>query len=355
MKRFTPVLLWMAMFGSSAPAAEPDDGLAELPATVARAAPSPNTVAYDGVIEALRQTVVAAQVSGAVVDLKIKVGDRVNQGDLLMRLDARAADQNAAASAAQLRAARAAQEVAAMELARQQKLAAERFISPAALDRAQGEYKAASAQVAALLAQTGAATTQSGFFVVRAPYSGVVADLPVMLGDMAMPGRALVTLFDPSALRISAAVPQSAAGLIGDGRDVRAEIPTLASPEQRTLNPRTVQILPAADSATHTVTVRADLPLDLQGALPGQFARLWLPAAQLRASPWVPAGAIVRRAEMVGLYVLDSAGRPLLRQVRLGRSNATHVEVLTGLSEGERVADNAQTAARLTAWVRPRP
>jgi RND family efflux transporter MFP subunit len=334
-------LAWL--LGSAAAAA------GELASVAAGRAPQGAQTAYDGVVEAVRQTVIAAQVSGAVVELKVKAGDRVAAGQLLMRLDARAAEQGAAASDAQLRAARAAQDVAAREFARQKQLAADNFISAAALDRAEAEFKAAQAQASAQLATAGAVRTQSGFYVVRAPYAGVVSDVPVTLGEMALPGRALATLFDPAALRVSAAVPQSAVAAVGDGKAVQAEIPSLPSAAQRLQTPMRVQVLPAADMATHTVTLRAELAADLTGAMPGQFARLWLPAVTAESSPWVPAQAVVRRSEMTGLYVLDANGRPLLRQVRLGRSDGTQVEILSGLNAGERVAIDAQAAARMTA------
>jgi hypothetical protein len=101
------------------------------------------------------------------------------------------------------------------------------------------------------------------------------------------------------------------------------------------------------------VTLRVDLAAGLAVA-PGQFARVWLPAleAGAAASPWVPLQSIVRRAEMTGLYVLDGGGRPLLRQVRLGRDDGVRVEVLAGLVIGERVATDAQAAARLSASAR---
>jgi membrane fusion protein, multidrug efflux system len=86
--------------------------------------------------------------------------------------------------------------------------------------------------------------------------------------------------------------------------------------------------------------------------MPGQFARLWLPSPSAAASPWVPSQAVVRRAEMTGLYVLDANDKPLLRQVRLGRSDGVQVEVLSGLNAGERVATDAQAAARMTALVK---
>ena len=323
-------------------AAEP---LASVPA---RSAAGGASTSYDGVVEALRQTVIAAQVSGAVVQLEVKAGDRVRAGQRLLRIDARAAEQASAASEAQVRAARAAQEVATKEYERQQQLHAERFISAAALDRARAEYQAALAQAQAQAAQAGAARTQSGFYVVHAPYAGVVSEVAVTLGDMALPGRALVTLYDPAALRVVAAVPQSvAARLQGEPAGaVRAELPALtAAPMQA---PRRVEVLPAADAATHTQTVRAELAPGLAGVLPGQFARLWLPGAtdERAGGVWVPAAAVVRRAEMTGVYVLDAQGRALLRQVRLGRRQGSEVELLAGVAVGERIATDPQAAAR---------
>jgi membrane fusion protein, multidrug efflux system len=348
-----------ALGALGASASEPPGRAPASGGTLAAFTPAPAEVgalvAFDGVVEALRRTTVASQVSGAVVELRVKAGDRVAAGQVLMRLDARSADQSAAATDAQVRAAEASREVAAKEWARQKQLAAERFISAAALDRAEAEYKAAQAQAAAQVAQAGAARTAVGFFVVRAPYAGVVSDVPVTLGDMAMPGRPLVTLHDPQALRVTASVPQSAAAVVGDGAAVRAQIAgTAAGAAPPMLTPRRVQILPAADAATHTVTIRADLAPGLAGAVPGQFARLWLPAMPGARTQglWVPLQAVVRRAEMTGLYVLDAQGRPLLRQVRLGRSDGERVEILAGLSAQERIASDAQAAARVTVSAR---
>lgn len=340
----------------AADAAAPGAAAGPLKSVAAEAAPGGGVVAYDGVVEALRQTTVAAQVPGAIVRLAVKAGDRVTAGQLLVQLDARAAAQSAEASAAQVQAARAALDVAAKEVERQRKLFADRFISQAALDRAEAEFRAAQAQAGAQVAQAEAARTQTGFFTVRAPYAGVVSDVPVTLGDMAMPGRVLMTLYDPAALRVTAAVPQSAAARIGAGAVVRLELPALPA-DRRKLAPVRVQVLPAADAGTHTVTVRAELAPRTEGLVPGQFARLWLPApgeggadaGARAASPWVPASAIVRRAELTGLYVLDAEGRPLLRQVRLGRSDGERVEILSGLAAGERVAAEPQAAARLVA------
>ena len=321
---------------------------AELPSVPAQSASRMDSSGFDGTVEAVRQTVIAAQVSGAIVQLDARVGERVKAGQQLLRIDTRAADQNAAASEAQVQAARAALDVARKEFGRQQQLFQNQFISQAALDRAESEFKATQAQVNVQLAQAGAARTQSGLHLVRAPYDGVVAEVLVALGDMAMPGRPLVTVYDPSALRVSAAVPQTVASRMTAGQLPRAELPGLP-PASQWLTPTRMQLLPTVDASTHTVQLRADLPAGLSGVTPGMFARLWLPMAATSASSalTVPTQAIVRRAEMVGLYVLDPAGKPLLRQVRLGRTEGDRVEVLSGLMPGERVATDPQAAARV--------
>lgn len=300
---------------------------------------------YDGVVEALRQTVMAAQVSGAVVAINVKAGDRVQANQVLLKIDAHAADQNAAASEAQVQAARSSLALASSELERQRRLYQKQYISQAAFERAEAQFRATSAEVAAQLAQAGAARTQSGFFVLKAPYAGVIADVPVVLGDMAMPGRPLLTLYDPVALRVTAAVPQTVAARLALAPAVKLELPGL--PDQRRWPlPGKVQLLPTVDAATHTAQIRVDLPPAADLA-PGMFARVWLPLpAGGAARLFVPAGAVVRRAEMTGVYVIGQGGRPLLRQVRLGATRDDAVEILAGVAAGERVALDPQAAAR---------
>ena len=351
MLKFHPLALALILAGLAPLAGAAGAAGAELAVVPAQAAASQGRTGFDGVVEAVRQTTIAAQVPGAVVELAVKAGERVKAGQLLLRIDARSADQGAAASEAQVQAARAALDVATREYTRQQKLRDKQYISQAALDQAEAQFKATRAQVAAQVAQAGAARTQTGLHTVRAPYGGVVAEVPVQLGDMAMPGRALVTLYDPGALRVTAALPQSVAGGAGTLADaVRVELPGLAAAQQWP-QPTRVQLLPTVDAATHTQQVRADLPAGLEGVAPGMFARLWLPLARQGDSAGaqrvsVPLASVVRRAEMTGVYVQGEGGRPLLRQVRLGRVDGERVEVLTGLAPGEQVIADPQAATR---------
>lgn len=349
--RLTRLAAAALVAGSLAAVAATSEPAARLAAVPAAPAASTQTTGFDGVVEAVRQTVVAAQVPGAVVQLSVQAGDRVSAGQVLVRIDARSAEQSAVASDAQVQAARAALDVAAKDFDRQKQLAQTHFISQAALERAEAEFKAQQAQVNAQLAQAGVARTHSGLHLVRAPFAGIVSDVPVALGDMAMPGRALLTLYDPATLRITAAVPQTVVAQ-WDARQLPvAELPGRRGlPGGERVTPTRVQVLPAVDAATHTAQLRAELPSGLAGVAPGMFARLWLPvtpAAAGAGTPTVPLQAVVRRAELTGLYVLDPAGKPVLRQVRLGRTLGERVEVLAGLTAGESVASDPQAAARV--------
>ena len=328
---------WLAM-----PAAAVTPSLASAPVQASRHEAAGG---FDGVVEAVRQSALAAQVSGALTAIEVKAGDKVGAGQVLARIDARTAEQHAGASQAQVRAAQAVLEVARQDYERQQQLYQKHYISQAALQRAEAQFKAAQAESQALLAQAGAARTQSGLHVLRAPFAGVVADVPAQLGDMAMPGKTLLVIYEPNALRVTAAVPQSA--LPSSLADLQVEVPGL--PEaRRWFAGAHAQVLPLVDAGTHTVQLRVALPAATSGLRPGMFARVWLPgAAAAEPRLFVPVAAVLRRGEMTGVYVLDEQGTPLLRQVRLGRADGARIEVLAGVSAGERVALDPQAAARL--------
>ncbi|MCL2297283.1 MAG: efflux RND transporter periplasmic adaptor subunit [Proteobacteria bacterium] len=301
-------------------------------------------IRFDGVVEAVRQTVIAAQVQGAVVALPVKVGDKVRAGQVLARLDARAAEQSAVASAAQVEAARAARDAAAREYERQQQLFRKNYISQAALDRAEAQYKATQAETAARLASADAARTQSGFYVIQAPYDGVVVEANVVLGDMAMPGRPLLTLYDPAALRVRVMAPESMASAAVSPQEVG-----ILFAGGNTVTPTALQWLPSSDPGTHTRELRLTLPSELANVRPGQYAQVALPVAGNAPGQrlYVPISAVVRRAELTAVYVIGQDGKPLLRQVRLGLAAGDRVEVLSGVRAGEQVALDPQAAARI--------
>lgn len=285
-------------------------------------------------VEAVRQSTVSAQVAGRIVELRFDVGDYVKKGDVIVRIDERAAAQAVAASEAQVREAQAALANARAQYERSKQLVQQKFISAAALEKAETDFKQAQARLTAMLAGAGAAATERSFATIVAPYSGVVSARHVELGEMAAPGKPLMTGFDPSGLRVVASVPQTQIGAIQALSRARVELPAAG----KWVDAKSVTLVPAADPRTHTMRVRLELPEDVRGVYPGMFARAHF-ATGRATRLMVPRDAIVRRSEVTAVYVLPEKGWPQLRQVRLGTAgDEQSVEVLAGLKPGERVA-----------------
>ncbi|OGA40984.1 MAG: efflux transporter periplasmic adaptor subunit [Betaproteobacteria bacterium RIFCSPLOWO2_12_FULL_68_19] len=288
----------------------------------------------EAVVEAVRQSTVSAQIAGRIVDIRFDVGDYVKKGEVIVRIDERAASRALEASEAQVREAQAALGNARAHYERSKQLLAQKFISQAALDQAEAAYRAAQARVGALLAGAGAAATERSFATVLAPYSGVVAARHVELGEMATPGRPLMTGFDPATLRVVATVPQAQVGAIQAGGKARIELPSAG----RWIEVKQITVVPAADPRTHTTRIRLELPGEVRGVYPGVYARAHF-VVGTAPKLLVPRAAVFRRSELTAVYVLGDDNRPQLRQVRLGAAGDEHaVEVLAGLKPGERVA-----------------
>jgi len=293
-----------------------------------------STVSAEAVVEAVRQSTVSAQIAGRIVDLPFDVGDRVQKGQVIARIDERSVSQAQAASDAQVRAAEAAAQNARAGYERTRALFAQKFVSQAALDKAESDLKAAESQLKAMLAGAGQAATERSFATLAAPYSGVVSARHVQLGEMATPGKPIMTGFDPASLRVVATVASAQVPAIQSGARARVEVPAA----NRWIEARGIVVVPAADPRTHSTQVRIELPDDAKGIYPGVFARAHFVVGHAPRL-MVPRAAIVRRSEVTAAYVLDDSGVPRLRQVRLGSvADEAGIEVLAGLRPGERVA-----------------
>ena len=314
---------------------------AEIATAVAEFHEVDRTYPAEGVVEAVRQSSVAAQVPGRIVELRVDAGQAVVRGQVLARIDEREAAQALAAGEAQTARAEADLANARVNFERTKRLVEQKFVSQAALDKALADYKSAQAQAAAARAgalQAGAAKSHT---VITAPFSGVVSARLVQVGEMAEPGREIVTLYDPKEMRVIASIPQSrldavrahATGAMGT-TTATIELPGL----NQWVKGRAVTVLPSADARTHTTLVRVDLPGEVKGAYPGMFARAHF-ATGRTTKLLIPAGALVYRSEVAGAYVVGEKGEIRFRQLRLGEpAGAEGVEVLAGLALGERVA-----------------
>lgn len=287
----------------------------------------------EATVEAVKQSTVAAQVSGRVAAVNFDVGDYVKAGSVIVRLSAQELSSAAAGSQAQVAQAAATLANARANYERQQQLFQQKFISQAALDRATAEYRAAEAAARAARAGAGQSAAVSGYTVITAPFSGVVAARLVEVGETVTPGKPLMTGFDPKDMRVIATIPQYKLAEVKAAPRVSVEIPSL----DKWIDATGITVLPSADVATHTVKVRINLPADLEGVIPGMFARAHFAVGSARKLS-IPSSAIVRRSEITAVYVVNQ-NRVSLRQIRLGTPNGRgQVEVLAGLNPGEVIA-----------------
>jgi len=292
------------------------------------------TYSADGIVEAVRQSTVSAQIGGRVKEILFDVGDTVKKGQLILRIDEREAAQVLAGSQAQVMQAQASMQNAKANYERAKQLFAQKFISQAGLDKAQADYQVALAQAAASSAGAGQAGIAHGYTSVIAPYGGVVAARLVEVGGMVMPGKPLMTGFDPSEMRVIVSVPQYKLADIGRRPEVTVEAPSL----QRWIDAASVTVQPLADARTHSTQVRVNLPANEPGVYPGMFVRTHFVIGKVKKLV-IPAEAVLRRSEVIAVYVVDDKGGAKLRQIRVGEvSGEGLVEVLAGLKSGEKVA-----------------
>jgi RND family efflux transporter MFP subunit len=202
------------------------------------------------------------------------------------------------------------------------------------------------AQTKSQLAQAGIAGVQSGLHSINAPYAGVVSEVLVEAGDMALPGQPLVRMYDASEMRVVVNVPQSQLALIKQQGTVKVVVGA-AKMAENTLNITQYAVLPTVDPITNTVKLRLALPKNLKTIAPGMFARATLPlnSEKGKVQLYIPIKAVIKRSELVAVYVLDAQGRPQLRQVKLGRIQGENVEVFAGLQLGETLAEDPIAAA----------
>ena len=288
----------------------------------------------DGVVEATRQSTVSAQISGRVKEIYYDVGDSVKKGRVILRIDQGEAAQALAGSQAQVMQAQAALHNAKANYERARQMFAQKFISQAALDKAEADYKVALAQAAASQAGESRAAVAQSYTAVVAPYGGVVAARLVEIGEMVTVGQPLMTGFDPSKMRVIVNVPQDKLQDIGARPDVAIEFPTI----KLSVQAAAVTVQPLADARTHTTQVRIDLPAKQASVYPGMFVRAHFVVGKA-TKMLIPASAVVRRSEVVAVYVVGNQGKVTLRQIRLGEAvGQDEVEVLSGLNAGEQVA-----------------
>jgi RND family efflux transporter MFP subunit len=313
----------------------------------------PLNVRSTGTVHARETAIVSSQVMGRIQQILVREGNSVRAGQTLVVLDDAAlrasTDQAQAAvkvAQSEQAAAQTDAKLAVSTLERYKQLQAEKSVSPQEMDEVSRRAEAAAARLEAARAQTDAARAQEsgahtmlGFSRLLAPYADMVTARMADPGTMASPGVPLLQVDHAGALQLDATVDESAIGAIHKGMKVQVDLDgrTSTTGAGTNLAGTVTEIVPEADPASHSFLVKIDLPSSNQ-LRAGMYGTAEF-ANGTRQAILIPRSAVVMRGSLASAYVLDGQGIAQLRSLTLGASQGNLIEVLSGISSGEKFVD----------------
>ncbi|HEY2852742.1 MAG TPA: efflux RND transporter periplasmic adaptor subunit [Gemmatimonadaceae bacterium] len=290
--------------------------------------------ALSGTLTPERDATVRSEISAPVIQTLIEQGQRVNAGQLLIRLDDTAIRDQLLSARSAVTTAQANLTVAQRENDRNETLLKAGAIAERAVEQSAAQVTGAKAQLTAAQAQLAAAEKQSSNTRITAPFNGIVSARSVNAGDVVSPGTALVTVVDPSTMRLEASVPAEALSAVRLGAPVDFSVTGYPN---RHFTGRVTRINPIADPATRQVRILASLPNDGGTLVGGLFAEGRVSSESHQASI-VPQSAVDERGLRPSVMRLKN-GRTEKAEVTLGIRDAASetVEITQGLTPGDTV------------------
>lgn len=272
-----------------------------------------------GTLYAEREARIYNQEEGGVLEVRVREGDAVAAGDVLVRLDDRVLRAELAKARAQRRQAEA-------DARRLRGLAARQLVSRETLDRALTNLEVARAEERLL-------QTRLGYMTVRAPFAGRIAERRINPGDVAPKHTHLLTLVDPDSLLTTVSVSELLLPHIHVGDPVQVRIDALGGASHPG---RVVRIHPTVDPATRRGRIEVRLDPVPAGVRAGQFCRVIL-TVRAPGRLVVPLAAVQQDARGSFVYLVDAEDRVRRRGIRTGLKLGDVVEILDGLAEGDQV------------------
>lgn len=289
---------------------------------------------FDGVVEAINQASVSAQLSGRVTKINFDVNDFVEQGEIILRIRDTEYKARLRSAKAGLNEAKAGLKDAQLEFKRIEGLIKEKLVSDADFDKAKAALNAAKARVAAGVANVAEIQEQVDNTVIRAPFSGVVVERHIQLGETAQPGQPVMSGLSLNELRVNVDIPQA---FINPIRKYQQANVRLVDHLKTNIAAKNITTFPYANPSSHTFRVRVDLSEKVPNLFPGMLVKVDFTIDEVQRL-LIPSNAIVHRSEVVATYVVNSENRVILRQIRLGHRFGDKTEVIAGLNPGETVA-----------------
>jgi RND family efflux transporter MFP subunit len=310
-----------------------------------RSAARPELLEVVGTVHARTSAVVSTRIPGSISVLRVREGDRVKKGQLLMQLDAQENQATAAVATAAIDEARrgldealSRKKLADTTFERYSNLFKEQAVSRQEFDVKQTEKEVAAQGVARAesrlrQAQEGAkaSTVMSDYTRISAPISGVVAAKQADLGATVFPGQPLLTIEDDGSYQLELALPENIAAKVKPGTPLQLTIDALGNSSAA----RIAEIVPAADPASRTFIAKVNL--NYNGLKSGMFGRGALNVGVTVTGITVAKNAVVEHGALTSVWTVTKENLARMRIVKAGKQSGERVEILSGLSDGDRV------------------
>lgn len=288
-----------------------------------------------GTLKSAARTVISSKVLARIEEITVSAGDEVSQGEVLVKLASGDLESRLHQAEETLSASEATRTEtdATLERARRLREESPNAISQERFDEIRARAEVARAEVARNTQAITEAQVLMSYATIRAPQDGRVVDRQAEPGDMAQPGQPLLVLYDAAALRLEAPVSESLAVQLKPGDKVTLHLDAV----DRTVEAVIDEIVPQAVAPSRSFLVKAALP-GAPDLYEGMFGRMLIPVGP-RQFLCLPRRAVQRIGQLEYVDVVTDDNTLERRYVRTGREGLPgHVEVLSGLNQGDRVA-----------------
>lgn len=336
------LLAVMALLAAGCGSHDPETLSQDLTTLKARVAPvrlitEGRDVQIYGIVQPARQSSVSSRVMGPVVAVHVNAGDRVRAGQRLVEIQPAASKGQLAQAEGALAQARAALSLAERNLKRYQALHEEKAASDVELDMATMQYEQARGAVRQAEGAVQAASSVADEATVAAPFAARVVERLVEVGDMAAPGRPLVRVQSLSGREIWLTVREADIGLLEQGQTLKVRLDSRS--DLGLIDGTVDEIVPTADPATHTFTVKVELDgVDIPSGISG---RATVPGEVVERLA-IPLVAVHQRGGLELAVVQAADGTARTRAVTTGQQLSEGlVEILSGLRADDSVVLDA--------------
>ena len=298
---------------------------------------NPSFVTASGKIEAENSANVSTRMMGYVTKVHVKVGQKVNTGQLLVSINNADLQAKKAQVEASILQATAAFNNAKKDFERFTVLFNQQSASQKELDDMTSRYEMAKAGLEAAKQMRNEVLAQFGYSNITAPFSGEVTNTFVKEGDMANPGMPLVSVEGASRLQVTAMVSESDIANIQNGMTVSVLVKSI----NKAVNGKVTEVSSSAKNTGGQYLVKINLTQTDKAILSGMFVNVQFPLANktlttvITDKVLVPESALVKQGQLVGIYTVGNGNTAILRWLRIGKTFGNQVEVLSGLSADE--------------------